>query len=59
MKEEEKGMTNIITCGDIQVGTSTNSLETCSKMIKKLIRDEEISTYLRGTFNQKKMTGVG
>ena len=62
MNEQEKereGLTNMITCGDIQVGTSTSSLETCSKMVKKLIRDKEISLYLNGTFTKKKISGIG
>lgn len=61
VKEEVKTIQtpfqNVISIGDISLGSSEDSLSSCSKTIKKLFRDEHITKYLNGNFSRKKILG--
>jgi len=60
--EGETEIKNIVSVGDVVVGSTGETIETCSNLVIKLIENKNVKNYLGDSFIKKKLrtfSGIG
>ena len=59
--EAKSPLNNVVSIGDISLGSSEDSLKDCCKMVVGLIKDKSVKDYLEINFTRKNLfpTGIG